>query len=203
MKEDNLKHRERADAQKKRAQVLAAASELFAKQGLDLTLDTVARYAGVGIGTVYRKYESVEQLAGEVFSPRMATLAKEARSFADLAKLSPEEAFRGWVWTLAEIMANEPGFSQLLLSRSGLAGVSRCEEFHRSSMLAYEAEIELLKHVRAAGVVHSGFSRADIGLLLFAIRGLVTQTSDPAMKNWRHLTNYLLAGYLTWKPSNF
>ncbi|MDO5061407.1 MAG: TetR/AcrR family transcriptional regulator [Actinomycetaceae bacterium] len=191
---------ERADAQKKRAQVLAAAADLFATQGLELTLDTVARHAGVGIGTVYRKYESVEQLAGEVFIPRMISLAEAARSFAEQAAAAPEEAFRGWIWTLAEIMATEPGFAQLMLTKTGLAGVSRCEDFHRAAMAAFEAEINLLQQVKQAGLVHPGFTRADIGLLLFAIRGLVTQTADPALSDWRQLTSYLLTGFFTWRP---
>ncbi|HEX7609109.1 MAG TPA: helix-turn-helix domain-containing protein, partial [Solirubrobacteraceae bacterium] len=52
----------RRDAERNRQRVLAAARELFAERGLDVTLDDIARGAGVGVGTVYRRFPDKEQL---------------------------------------------------------------------------------------------------------------------------------------------
>ncbi len=49
----------RADAARNRALILAAAAEVFAKRGLGATLDEVAHHAGVGVGTVYRRFSGI------------------------------------------------------------------------------------------------------------------------------------------------
>ncbi len=54
--------RERKDAQRNMERVLQAAHELFAERGADVTMEEVARRAGVGVGTVYRRFPSKEQL---------------------------------------------------------------------------------------------------------------------------------------------
>src|ERR687886_281605 len=55
----------RADAERNRQRLLVAARELFAQRGLDVTLDDIARHAGVGVGTAYRRFADKDVL----FSP--------------------------------------------------------------------------------------------------------------------------------------
>jgi AcrR family transcriptional regulator len=54
--------RERKDAQRNLERVLQAAHELFAERGSDVTMEEVARRAGVGVGTIYRRFPSKEHL---------------------------------------------------------------------------------------------------------------------------------------------
>lgn len=58
--------RERRDAQRNLERVLSAAHELFAERGADVTMEEVARHAGVGVGTIYRRFPSKEQLLAAV-----------------------------------------------------------------------------------------------------------------------------------------
>src|SRR5438477_8249809 len=58
----------RADAQRNRRLLLEAAGELFAARGLAVTLDDVARHAGVGVGTAYRRLANKEELIDEPFN---------------------------------------------------------------------------------------------------------------------------------------
>jgi AcrR family transcriptional regulator len=58
--------RERRDAQRNMERVLQAARELFAERGADVTMEEVARRAGVGVGTIYRRFPSKEQLYAAV-----------------------------------------------------------------------------------------------------------------------------------------
>ena len=51
----------RRDASRNRERVLRAARELFAERGLEVTMDEIARCAGVGVGTVYRRFQTREQ----------------------------------------------------------------------------------------------------------------------------------------------
>ena len=63
-----------------------AASEVFTERGLDVSLDEVARHAGVGVGTVYRRFRTKEDLVEALFMDRIeevATLAEEAAEAAD------------------------------------------------------------------------------------------------------------------------
>lgn len=58
--------RERKDAQRNLERVLSAAHELFAERGADVTMEEVARRAGVGVGTIYRRFPSKEHLFAAV-----------------------------------------------------------------------------------------------------------------------------------------
>jgi AcrR family transcriptional regulator len=61
----------RRDAQANLDRVLAAAAEVFAAQGLDATLADVARHAGVGVGTVYRRFANKDDLIHDVYADRV------------------------------------------------------------------------------------------------------------------------------------
>jgi AcrR family transcriptional regulator len=58
--------RERKDAQRNLERVLHAAHELFSERGADVTMEEVARRAGVGVGTIYRRFPSKEHLYAAV-----------------------------------------------------------------------------------------------------------------------------------------
>jgi len=76
----------RRDAERNRQRILAAAAGVFTERGLDATLDDVARAAGVGIGTVYRRFPDKDSLVSELFRDRidaLVTVAEEACEAAD------------------------------------------------------------------------------------------------------------------------
>src|SRR3954468_1623406 len=64
----------RADAARNRARLLAAAQEWFAARGLDATMDEVARRAGVGVGTAYRRFRNRDDLIAALFEERLDEL---------------------------------------------------------------------------------------------------------------------------------
>jgi AcrR family transcriptional regulator len=76
----------RRDAERNRQLILRAAAEVFTTKGLQASLDDVARHAGVGVGTVYRRFPDKESLAEALFEERieaMATLAEDALAQPD------------------------------------------------------------------------------------------------------------------------
>src|ERR1700759_5745549 len=76
----------RRDAEHNRQRILEAASEVFNELGLEASLDEVARRAGVGVGTVYRRFPAKEDLIEALFVDRIesgATLAEEAAQAPD------------------------------------------------------------------------------------------------------------------------
>src|SRR5580698_7758435 len=75
----------RRDAERNRQRILQAASEVFTERGLDVSLDEVARQAGVGVGTVYRRFRTKEDLVEALFIDRIEEVAGVAEKAAEVA----------------------------------------------------------------------------------------------------------------------
>src|SRR5437870_8340371 len=76
----------RRDAERNRQRILKAAAEVFTTRGLQASLDDVAQHAGVGVGTVYRRFPDKESLVEALFEERiqaMAGLAEKALAEPD------------------------------------------------------------------------------------------------------------------------
>ncbi|WP_116002897.1 TetR/AcrR family transcriptional regulator [Consotaella salsifontis] len=72
----------RADAQQNRDKILAAAEEIFLDRGAMVSMNEVARHAGVGIGTLYRRFPTREDLLAEAYSARFVAFAEEMQARA-------------------------------------------------------------------------------------------------------------------------
>lgn len=92
----------RADAIRNRERVLLAAREAFAGEGPGVSLDDVARRAGVGAGTVHRHFPTKDALFAAVIADRLADLARQAHDMAG-ADTEPGPAF----FTYFDLLATE------------------------------------------------------------------------------------------------
>lgn len=72
--------RMRADARRNRDQILAAAREMFAVHGADVPMEEIARAAGVGVGTLYRRFPDRESLIRAVAKESLAQVLQDART---------------------------------------------------------------------------------------------------------------------------
>ena len=117
----------RVDAARNRQRVLAAAAQVFAERGLEVSLDEVAHVAGVGVGTVYRRFPNKEALIDALFEDKvenMVVLAREAAAFDD-----PWEGFVHFIEQALEWQMRNRGLRDVLLrSESGCAGAARTRE---------------------------------------------------------------------------
>ena len=134
----------RADAARNRARLLAAAKEVFAARGLDATMDEVARRAGVGVGTAYRRFRNRDDLIAALFEERL----DEFMDLLDesLADDDPWRGLSGFLERSMEMQAADRGFKELLLQ--SVEG--------RERMLRFRAHIrplvaELVRRAREAG----------------------------------------------------
>jgi AcrR family transcriptional regulator len=93
----------RADARRNHDRVLAAASAAFGAEGSNVSLDEIARRAGVGAGTVYRHFATKEALFEAVVVDRIGELVEEARALAN--DPDPGRAFSHFVERLARASA--------------------------------------------------------------------------------------------------
>jgi AcrR family transcriptional regulator len=106
----------RKDAERNRQRVIEAARELFASRGLEATLNDVAHYAGVGVGTVYRRFPTKEDLFEAIFEDRLSQLTAQAESA--LRQDDSWHGFERFVTDLCEITATDRGMREVAFSKT-------------------------------------------------------------------------------------
>ncbi|MFJ9031646.1 TetR/AcrR family transcriptional regulator [Streptomyces sp. NPDC102274] len=107
----------RADARRNREKLVAAARAAFAAADDTVTLESIAREAGVGIGTLYRHFPTREALVEAVYAAELDDVATSAPGLLD--KLPPEVALRAWMDGYAAFVATKRGMIDTL--RTGWA----------------------------------------------------------------------------------
>ena len=179
----------RADAQRNRAALLAAARAVFAEQGLDASLDQIARRAGVGIGTLYRRFPTRADLIEAVFVDRMAAYVGAAED----AESEPEpwQAFRTYVLRVLSLQAEDRAVADLLVTTS-VTPSGELEELARARGL--RATIRIVERARSSGEMRADFTHQDMVLLLMANAGLVHRTADAAPHSWERHAAFVLDG---------
>src|SRR3954465_818392 len=104
----------RADAQRNRDKLLAAATAAFAEEGEAVALETVAARAGVGIGTLYRHFPNRDALVVAAYQHEVDALCAAA---ADLLTAQPaDEALRAWAERFADYIATKRAMGDALRS---------------------------------------------------------------------------------------
>jgi len=180
-----MPHRLRADAERNRTSLLCAAREVFGEHGLDASLDEIARRAGVGNATLYRRFPSRRDLIAAVFAGQMT----EYVELADRAMHDPDpwQAFAGYLSRLFELQATDRGLSELLVSTS-FDDDARLAELR---MAAQRGASEVIARAVGAGVLRADFTRRDLSILMRANAGVI-QRSEPDA--WRRQLELVLDG---------
>ena len=178
----------RADAERNRERVIAAAREVFAEQGLDASTNEIARRAGVGVATLFRRFPTRDDLVAAAFADKMHAYA-EAIDTA-LADPDPWRGFCGYIERVCEMQADDRGFADVLTMTFPTAKAFE-EDRNRSA----RALAELLEHAKASGRLRQDFAHQDVPLILMANAGVVTATRDAAPDAWRRLVGYLIQSF--------
>ena len=97
----------RADAQRNRDHLLTIARAAFAADGDEVTLDRIAKDAGVGIGTLYRHFPTRDALVEAVYAAELDAVVADAEPL--LAELPGDEALREWMNHYARFTATKRG----------------------------------------------------------------------------------------------
>jgi AcrR family transcriptional regulator len=177
----------RADAVRNRARILAAAAEVFAERGLDVTLDDIAHHAGLGVGTVYRRFADRESLIEALFEERMQEAAERMR----IAAHAPDAwlALIGEIRATCEVFAADRGLRQVMLSSvHGLELVARGRDRVR---LAVE---ELVERAKETGRLRSDFEATDIPILFLMVSSVIDFAGAIQPELWRRYLNMLIEG---------
>ncbi|MDP9345150.1 MAG: TetR/AcrR family transcriptional regulator [Actinomycetota bacterium] len=177
----------RADAERNRLRILEAAAEVFAERGLGVTLDDIARHAGVGVGTVYRRFPDKEHLIDALFEARI----EEMVAIAD-AGLAHPDPFAGLVHFLEhglELQATDRGLKELM-HNSGL-GAKRVA--HARAQMAPRV-LELVSRAHASGQLRADVAGPDMPLITLMLGTVIDITHDIRPDVWRRLLAIVIDG---------
>ena len=152
----------RADAQRNRARILEAAEVVFAAEGIEVPVDTIAEKAGVGVGTLYRHFPTKEKLCEAILLDRLSGLTVDARALADAA--DPAAAFFGF---LEHIVEEGAAKRDLLVAVMG-AGLAFDMAAAQVKDELREAIGVLLERAQAAGAVRPDVTAAMVVSLVGA-----------------------------------
>jgi AcrR family transcriptional regulator len=178
----------RSDAERNRAKILDAACEAFTEGGLDVSMEQVARRAGVGIATLYRRFPTRPDLIAAAFEAKMLAYADAVAEA--LAEPDPWVGFCLHLERVCAMQAADQGFTDVLTMTFPTA-----PGFESERVRAYEGCVELFARAKAAGRLRADFVPEDLVMVLMANAGVVTATGDAAPETWRRFVAYMLQAF--------
>lgn len=178
----------RADAERNRRLILDTADRMFAERGLGVTLHEIAREAGVGVATVYRRFPDVQALIDALFTERFTAFQRLAATAAQ--EPDAGRALRRYLLDAAEWRARDRALEDILANASIDAGpIARMrDELGR-------AVDGLVERAAAAGAVLGDFASADVYNFLFIAGAVADRTRHVAPEAWRRYADVLLDGF--------
>ncbi len=178
----------RRDAREHRDKLIAAAQREFAAQGVDASLEKIARDAGVAIGTLYRHFPRRLDLLMAAFKPRL----REFLDGADkaLGMDDPWEGFASYLENLFAVQAGDRGFNDFLSRR--FPGNAETEHIHDQMCRQIE---DVLTRAQLSGQARPDITQADVVNLIWANGRIIDATSAKAPKAWRRQLYLMLDAY--------
>jgi AcrR family transcriptional regulator len=177
----------RRDAQRNRERILEAAAELFARKGVDVTLDEVARCAGVGVGTVYRRFPDKEELIDALFEDRIAEIAAYAEEA--LAASDPWEGLVGFFERSCAQHTADRGLQQVIFS-----SVHGHQRVAAARDRISPPVTEMLRRAQEAGALRPDVAPTDVPLVQFMVGAAAQYAGDIGPDVWRRMLTIVLDG---------
>jgi AcrR family transcriptional regulator len=170
---------------------VAATHELHTEQGVAATSwDDIAARAGVGVGTVYRRYPNKDTLLDELFEARIAELAAYAEDA--LAERDAWQAFTGFLESVAEGFARNRALSTLVLQ------TDRGQEHVATARKRIGPAVNaLIERAKAEGVLRADFDQADTRMILAMLAAVAEETQGTSPDLWRRYLVFVTDGLST------
>ena len=178
----------RSDARRNRERLVAAARDVFAERGINAPIAAVARRAGVGVATLYRRFPTRTDLVRAAYTEQMQACATALTDA--LGEPDPWRGVERLVEAVCELQRQERGFPAAFLAEFP---DSVKDHAHARGEVARDIEA-LIRRAQAAGRVRSDLDPSDLGVLWFAHGGLVAMLPDDREAS-RRLVAYLLDAF--------
>jgi AcrR family transcriptional regulator len=163
----------RADGQRNRERLIEAAKAAFAEAGTDVSLEEIARRAGVGIGTLYRHFPTRDAVVEAVYRREVQQLADAATRL--LAAHPPGEALHAWMGVFVDYIATK----KLIAPALAVPGADRSELYAAAGTAMTGSISELVSRAKASGDIRPDADPEDL------LRALIGFTYGNASPGWR------------------
>ncbi len=177
----------RRDAQRNRARIVSSARTLFARDGVEVSVDDITREAGVGMGTLYRHFPTKEELIDAVLEDAFEELVELAEEAA-----AAEDAWAGFAGFLEQALAQHAanrGLKDVLATSE--RGAQRAEAMRKRIRPLLQRAIE---RAQDQGALRPDFTAEDLPLVFWTGGRLIETTATVAPDHWRRYLGLLLDG---------
>jgi AcrR family transcriptional regulator len=173
----------RADAARNRARILDAARTAFAEAGLDVGVEEIARRAGVGKGTLYRRFPTKEALVRAIFEDLLDDLDKVVGDVA--GESDANVAFMRFLDESARRQATNQGFLDVVAQRLGAAMLTADQRRRFLGSIARP-----LRRAQEAGGVRADLEPEDV-VMIFRMLGATTRPAPDGTPMDEHWPRYI------------
>jgi AcrR family transcriptional regulator len=163
---------QRADARRNRERILAAAREVFAKEGREVQMPDVARAAGVGVGTLYRHFPAKEDLVRALVCDKVQATIDTAREA--LTRDDPREAIEWLVHQHAAKMAESRGL------RDAMSVIDFGDDNPWNTDEPRRCAASVLDRAREAGAIREDLTVDDWQALMCGLAAAIASGAEPA-----------------------
>ena len=178
----------RRDAERNRLLILSAARTVFAQRGLEASLDEIAKEAGLGVGTVYRRFPNREALVDALLTDMIAGIQRILNEA--LAMPRAWDGLTHFMRSLLESQAEDKALRDVLLARKMHEQMEE-DLFHEQIQGALN---DLVARAQQEGDLRPDATTTDIGVLEIAAVGIVELTASAGPEIWRRYLSIILDG---------
>jgi AcrR family transcriptional regulator len=183
----------RADARRNSELLLARAAEAFAERGADdVSLEEIARRAGVGIGTLYRHFPNRQSLLEAVFRDQVEGLARLAENLRTADDKGA--AFMEWLGAIVAFGTTKRSMTASLLASPG----EGAELYSACKSIMQDSTASLLEQAQAVGAVRADVQVADVQRLTHALVLASEAAGDPGQAG--RMLSMVMGGLLRRAP---
>jgi AcrR family transcriptional regulator len=179
----------RADAARNRELILQTARKCFAERGLSVTLNDIAHEAGVGVGTVYRRFADKDSLIEALLATKFEAMNAAAERAAE--EIDPRESLRLYLMGVFEFRARDRALADAIVR----AGKARPSIVHERDRLERQVTA-IIRRARDAGAVKDGFDYRDLPMLTTMIGSVADATRAHDPDAWRRYAKVVIDGVL-------
>jgi len=171
----------RSDAAANRAKILAAARSTFDQLGFEVGMEVIAQRAGVGVGTIYRRFPTKELLIEAILdevADAMRQVAIDARDHQP-----PAASLEIFLVAVGELQVEHAGVLPRLWGHIDQVRRSEFEELGR----------EILERSQAAGAVRLDLVYEDVVTIFWSLRGVIERSAGASPDAWRRHLELVVA----------
>ncbi|GGU47088.1 TetR family transcriptional regulator [Streptomyces albospinus] len=178
----------RRDAQRNRDAIMAVARTAFAEQGLNASLEGIARQAGVAIGTLYRHFPTRLDLVEALFTEKFTEWVETGERAA--AMDDAWQAFCLHLEKFCELQARDRAFNELASTRLPLTAVTG-----QVRDRAHELTHQILHNAQRQGMVRDDITPEDFAFIIWSQAGIIQATCTVAPNAWRRHLHLMLDAF--------